>query len=161
MSESRVEWVFQIYVHYHLGLMKLIRMAVGYKNSDKIDSRITPERFKITETGVRKMNFRLKFPLEGETCRDAAWRLDGEGYDLANIGELAAFLESNPKVVEKYFSVLALGHDSRWECAYDVGIYVPCVSVSVGGADRYFLIYSFHAKLYSDHAILVSGGPEP
>jgi hypothetical protein len=160
MDEPKVERIFPTIVHYHLGLIKLIRLAVGYENSDKIDSRITSQRFKIAETGVRKVNLKLKFPLEGETCMDAAWRLEGEGYTLADTGELAAFLENNPKEVEKYFSVLALGRDARWEYIPDVGIYVPCASVSAGGAERYFLIYWFHAKLYSDHAILVSGGSE-
>lgn len=161
MKCPATEIFFPVIVDNSFSLMKMIHIAVGGSNLERVDPRIIPERFKINKSDdVRKVRLKLKAPREGETCRDAAFRLEGEGYILENIYELAIFLAEYPEEVENTFSVLALGYDSRWTYVPDIGIYVPCASVSAHDSERYFDMFWFHSKLYHDHRILVSGGPE-
>jgi len=135
-----------------LGLMTLIRDALGPNNVGHYNSDITPERFPLKGTGVRTTNVRVESFLYGETGEQAAKRLIAGGHVLANTGDLAGFLASYPKEVEKWTWVVALSEDSRW-ARPDGYVVVPCTDVD--GASRGFYLDYFRRVFPSVSGVLV------
>ena len=131
-----------------VGLMALVRSAVGEANLGNIDSDITPERFLLKGTGVRNIKVRVEPHLDGETSEQAAKRLTARGCVFGNTGDLAGFLHDHPEEVEKWGWVLAISEDSRWAHPGVGYVGVPCVDVR--GADRYFVLVGFRSRLSSD-----------
>lgn len=144
---------FPVTYDQSLGLRKLIEMAVGPANIGNINSDITPERFKLAGTGVRKMNFRVEPHLGGETSEQAAARLTAAGFTLGNTGDLAGFLHDYPTEVEKWWWVFAISADSRWASSGGV-VCVPYASVD--GARRFFFLFGFRYPLDSSSGVLVA-----
>jgi broad specificity phosphatase PhoE len=135
-----------------LGLMNLIQRALGPDNIGNYTSDITPERFPLKGTDVRTVQARVEPFLDGETGEQAAKRLVAAGHTLANTGDLAGYLASYPKEVEKWKWVFALSEDSRWAFPYG-GVGVPCAFVR--GAFRDFRLDYFRRGFYSVDGVLV------
>lgn len=138
-----------------VGLKKLIELAVGSGNLGNINPDITPERFLLWGTGIRKVKARVEPYLDGETSEQAAKRLTAKGCVLGNTGDLAGFLHDHPEEVEKWNWVLAISEDSRW-ARPGVG-YVVVPDVCVGGASRLFSLRDFRHQLNSVYGVLVLG----
>ena len=143
---------FPTTINLSLGLMKLIRQAVG--ENGYINPDITPERFKIKGKGAREVSLELVPFLEDETGKEAAKRLEAEGYILENAAELAAFFQQFPEEVKKHNYIVALGKDSRWGI-YTDGVHVPFVCVVRNGKRSCHLV-SFDSKFRSGNLVLVS-----
>ena len=136
-----------------LGLVALIKRAVGERNLGNINSNITPERFKLAGTGVRRVLCRVEPYLDNETSEQAAVRLTAAGHILGNTGDLAGFLHDHLEQVAKWPGwVLAISQDSRWTYP-DGRVYVPYANVD--GAYRSFNLYGFRGQLNSDYGVLV------
>ena len=143
----------QVTYDQSIGIRKLIERAVGQANLGKINSDITPERFKLSGTGVRKMNFRVEPYLNGETSEQAAARLTAAGHTLGNTGDLAGFLHDHPQEMEKWWWVFAISKDSLW--IYSGGVvYVPCADVD--GSSRNFGLGVFRLRRNSGNGFLVA-----
>lgn len=117
---------FPVTYDQSLGLMELIKRALGTVNDRNLESDITPERFPLKGTGVRTVRVRVEPFLDGETGVHAAERLVAAGHVLADIGDLAGFFADHPREVKKWDTIVALSEDSRWVDA-DGLICVPCV----------------------------------
>jgi len=143
---------FATTVNNGVGLISLIKLAVGPNNLSNINSDITPERFKLGE-GVRDVKLQVLPYLDGETSEDCAKRLVSEGHTLENTGELAAFLAQHPEEVERWSWVFALGEASRWEHP-DGSVSMPCAGVD--GTDRGFDLDWFGRQCDSRYGVLVS-----
>jgi hypothetical protein len=138
-----------------IGLVALIHRALGERNAGNFNTDITPERFPLKGTGVRKGLCRVEAYLDGETSEEAAKRLTDAGHILGNTGDLAGYLHDHPEEVAKWKGwVLAISEDSRWA---DSGgsVYVP--SACVDGAGRYFCLLDFRGRLSSPCGVLVLG----
>lgn len=135
-----------------LGLMELIRRAVGSDNLDNINSNITPERFPLHGNGVRSVNLRVEPFLDGETGEQAAKRLTSAGHILADTGDLAGFQYDHPKEVAKFTWVVALAKSARWTSP-DGGVGVPFADVD--GSCRDFDLGNFCDYFDSADGVLV------
>lgn len=146
---------FSVIYDQSLGLRKLIELAVGSANLGNINPNITPERFPLSGTGVRKGNFRVEpyLHLQGETPEQAAARLTKAGFTLGNTGDLASFLYDHPDEVAKWSWVSAISEDSRWE---DTDDYVRVPYARARGARRYFDLSDFRFPLGSSYGVLVA-----
>jgi hypothetical protein len=148
---------FTITYDQSIGLVELIRRAFGSGNVNNFNSDITQERFPLKGKDILTVNVRVEPFLNGETGEQAAKRLVAAGHTLANSGDLAGFLASHPKEVEKWAWVFALSEDSRWTSSRgivrDPFVRVPCACVH--GSDRSFGLGYFCHELRSDSGILV------
>ncbi len=127
-----------------VGLVSLIKRAVGKNNLGNIDRDIIQERFPLKGTGVRRVLCRVEAYLDGETSEQAAKRLTYAGHVLGNTGDLAGYLHDHPEEVEKWMGwVLAISEDSRWTAPGDL-VLAPCANVR--GAFRYFGLHNFRFR---------------
>lgn len=143
---------FTVAYDQSLGLMDLIKRALGPNNVGNYNRDITPERFPLKGTDVRTVNFRVEPFLHGETGEQAAKRLVAVGHVLANTGDLAGFLFDHPKETEKWNWVAALSEDSRWADP-DGFVFVPYAYVR--GTCRLFGLGRFRGGFRSGRGVLV------
>ena len=137
-----------------IGLVPLVKRALGKNNADNFNTDITQARFPLKGTDVRKVKARVEAYLDGETREQGAKRLADAGHIIGSTGDLAGFLHDHPDEVAKWGWVDALSEDSRWtDSGGNVG--VPCAYVD--GADRDFLLFVFRDQMYSDYGVLVLG----
>ena len=132
-----------------LKIEDLCQKAVG--ENGFVNSNITSENFKATKaTGTK---FKIEKIKDGETCEQAAKRLEKSGLKLANIIDLANYMKENSGEIEQYWWVVSLSEDSRW--AYSGGF--VCVPYArVGGALRRFDLCVFRGRLDFDYGVLVA-----
>lgn len=142
---------FPVTYDQSLGLTELIKRALGPDNSRNFKD-IIPEHFPLKGTDVRTVNVRVEKFSIGETGEQATKRLVAAGHVLANTGDLAGFLASHPKEVEKWSWVVALSGDSCW-AAPDGFVYVPYTRVL--GPHRDFSLVHFRYSFNSGGGVLV------
>lgn len=135
-----------------LGLVELIKRAVGPNNLVNIHSDITQEWFPLHGNGIRSVNLRVEPFLDGETGEQAAKRLTAAGHVLSDTGDLAGFLHDHPKEVVKFTWVVALAKSARW-ARPDGVVRVP--HADVHGSCRDFNLDCFRDSLNSSCGVLV------
>lgn len=144
---------FPVIYDQSVGLMELIRRALGPGNVGHFPPEIDSEHFPFKGTGVRAVDVRVKRIFSGETGEQAAKRLVASGYTLANTGDLVGFLASHPNEVEKWAWVIALSEDSRWTSPLGCSARVPYALAH--GAHRSFDIVDFRCEFSSPCGVLV------
>lgn len=138
-----------------VGLVQLIRSAVGDDSLQRINRDITQKRFPLGGTGVRSVRCRVEAGFNGETLRVAAQRIKYAGHVLGRTGDLAGFLRDHPEEVSKWTGgVHALGRDTRWMCPEDDKVRVPYALVTATG--RRFGLIGIDSQLASVSGILVT-----
>ncbi|MFA7654455.1 MAG: hypothetical protein WCX97_05500 [Candidatus Magasanikbacteria bacterium] len=135
-----------------LGLVELIKLAVGKNNLNNINSDITQERFPLRGTGIIKANCRVEPVSASETKEQAAARLVAAGHILADTGDLAGFQQDHPDEMEKWGWVYVLAETARW-AGPGGGVLVPGAGVS--GANRNFYLDYFRDQFNSGNGVLV------
>ena len=150
---SMVRTYFATTYDQSLGLMKLIKRAVGSANLRNINPDITPKRFPLAGKDVRRVSLWVEPYLDSETSEHAAARLTAAGYILADAGALAGFLYDHPEEVARWGWVLAISEGSRWTIPGG-SVYVPCADVR--GAYRFFDLGDFRRQLNSGYGVLVA-----
>lgn len=138
-----------------LGLVPLIKRALGERNAANFNTDITQERFRLKGPSMRSVKCRVEAYLDGETSEQAAKRLTDAGHILASTGDLAEFLHTYPEEVERWSGwVFAISEDSQWS-GPDGFVYVP--RAGVGGTYRRFALGDFRRQLRSSYGVLVLG----
>lgn len=143
---------FMITYDQSLGLMDLIRRAVGPDNDRNINGDITQERFPLKGTDIRTVWARVERFIGEETCEQVSERLIDTGHTLANTGDLAYFFGHYPWAVEKWNWVVAPSEDSRWVHS-DGHIWAPCARAC--GVERYFSLGDIRKDFHVGSGILV------
>lgn len=138
-----------------LGLVPLIKRALGERNAANFNTDITQERFRLKGPSMRSVKCRVEAYLDGETSEQAAKRLTDAGHILASTGDLAEFLHTYPEEVERWSGwVFAISEDSQWSRP-DGCVCVP--SACVAGTRPDFNLLVFQNQLDSRYGVLVLG----
>ncbi len=96
-----------------IGLVPLMRRAVGQDNISEIRQEITQKRFPLMGLGIRSVKAKVQPYLDGETRAQGAKRFVDSGYLLGNVGDLAVFMHNYPQAMVGWGWVDALNEDGR------------------------------------------------
>lgn len=131
---SQFNQIFSITVANELGIMNLIKLAVG--EDGYINPDFNPECFMLAENGAQTTALKLVPFLSSEIISGCWQRLEQIGCRLGNTAQLAAFYQQYPEEVAKYMGVFALSKDSRMIEASKTYVPLACTDDGQRGFGR-------------------------
>lgn len=140
-----------------IGLISLIREAVGLGNLHNIDEVFTSEQFRLVESSSAHKGKPSLIPcFDDETGYQVRNRILSQRYTLGNTIDLARYMINNLVAMKKFAGVLAMSDDSQWECPESRCAYV---SYAFAGKNcrqrRSFGLFRLSSKFSSKHAVIV------
>ena len=152
-NPARLPDAFPISYDQDLGLMSLIRSAVGPDNLSNICPAIHIANFKLAGRGICSVKCRVEANLYGESSEQAMQRLAGHGPAFGNAGDLAGFQHDHPDEMRRWLGgVRAIGTGSQWKVTADC-ILGP--HAYVNSSNRLFDLGGFGYKLSPKCGILL------